>query len=174
MVGNLISKVIAFSWLFAIGGNYLKGELERNCWHVEDVSCPLGHFEWVGVGPLHHVVLSHPKGLVVHCQWLLAPPIWISSLTYLQMQNWPPTKWSTVQALFSDHRFSGKPLFKGHSLENLGDHFWLFVHKSARKENLNLTDKSLVADFSAKSIFHCIMFTYDEYKLKIWLPPLLP
>ena len=48
----------------------------------------------------------------------------------------------------------------------MGDHFWLFVHKFARKENLNLADKSLVADFSAKSIFHCIKFTYDVYEFE--------
>ena len=30
---------------------------------------------------------------------------------------------STVEARFSGHRISGKPRFKGHSLQNLRDHF---------------------------------------------------
>ena len=38
----------------------------------------------------------------------------------------------TVEARFSGHQFSGKPRFKGHSSENMGDRFLFLVYKSAR------------------------------------------
>ena len=39
---------------------------------------------------------------------------------------------TTVEARFSGHRFSGKHRYKGHPLDNLGDHFLFLVHKSDR------------------------------------------
>ena len=50
----------------------------------------------------------------------------------LHLPKWWQHDGSTVEARFSGHRFSGKTRFKGHPSENLGDHFWFLVHKSAR------------------------------------------
>ena len=50
-----------------------------------------------------------------------------------QVRYKPSYLLSTVEARFSGHRYSGKPRFKGHSSENLGDHLWFLVHKNARK-----------------------------------------
>ena len=63
---------------------------------------------------------------------------------------------STVEARFSGHRYSEKPRFKGHSSENLGDHFLFLVYISQLEmaENLDLEDKSLVTDFSTKWAVH--------------------
>ena len=47
-----------------------------------------------------------------------------SLMTKMQM----PFKilWNTMEARFSGHQFSGKPRFKGHFSENMGDCFFIF------------------------------------------------
>ena len=78
---------------------------------------------------------------------------------------------NTMEARFSWHRFSGKPRFKGHSSENLSDHFWFLVHKCTQnRAKLYLGDKSLVTDFSAKSSFHCISI-FSVFLFRLLLPP---
>ena len=52
----------------------------------------------------------------------------------------------TVEARFSGHRFSGKPRFNGHSLGNLGNHFWFLVHKSARYSRISRFSGQKVGD----------------------------
>ena len=74
----------------------------------------------------------------------------------LPAKNGGTNRVTTLKARFSGHRFSGKPRFKGHSLEYLGNHFdFQFISLLEIAENLGLADKRVVTDFSAKSSFHC-------------------
>ena len=79
------------------------------------------------------------------------------------------TQGNTVEARFSGHQFSGKPRFKGHSSENMGNRFLFLVHKSAQNSGKSrFSGQTLGERFSAKSSFHCISCFNDPRDLLFW------
>ena len=60
-----------------------------------------------------------------------------------------------MKARFSGHQFSGKPRFKGHSSENMGNRFLIYSTevRSKKAENPDLADKTWVTDFPLNRYF---------------------
>ena len=70
-------------------------------------------------GQLDHSIGWHDEGTGYPLRWLFEDLRLDLRLAVYRSE--PDT--STVEVRFSGHRFSGKPRFKGHSSENLVDHF---------------------------------------------------